>query len=429
MTEKRGRTERSLLISLVEFFLIIIGFVSMLTTAFLLAFLVLLYFVVASYFNIPSLSHISISRKLSKDRINDEEEVVVEETLTNGSKRPVFLEILSRLSEELVVSEGSNHYVTCLKGKESQRIRFKIKPSFTGHFTLQKISVRTLNHLFASPVETEKEAEVMLTVYPIFEELRKVPYGRMTVTQIQGLVQSKSAGHGTEFFEIRNYTPLDEFRRINWKASARMGTLLSNEYEWEKMADIYIMLDSTKSARCYMRDYVRACASLADFFLRMGNRVGLAAIGKYWIWVRSGSGRKQLIRLVESLIETRAEDAITLDYQIEASLRVIPQSSTIILLSPMRDLRIRRLVERMRERRRKVIAIAPMWAAEYLSERGSDTQWVANAKRLVRLTRENAVRFLKGIRVTTIEWDLRSEISSTLGVLETWTGREIKMTE
>jgi uncharacterized protein (DUF58 family) len=423
------RNEKSLWFCLLELFLVIVGFISMSPTSLVAAFIALLYFVVASSFNSSGISEVSISRSLSKTRINDEEEIVIEETLTNGGRRPILLEILSELPEELVVREGSNHYIVYLKEKESQRIRFKVKPKFTGHFTLQKISTRILNQLFTSIEQTEKQADASLTVYPLFQELKRFPYGRLSVRPILGQVQSRSAGHGTEFFEIRNYLPTDDFRKINWKAYAKTGALHSNEREWEKMADVYVLLDSTMSAQYFTRQYVRAGATLADFFLRMGNRVGLATIGGFWIWARSGSGRKQLIRLIENLIEARAGNPPTLDNQIEASMRAIPQSSTVVFLSPMRDQRIRGLVQRMIERRQRIIAIVPSSTAEYLTLAESDTPWIADAKQIVRLMRENTLRFLSETRITAIEWDLRSEVSDTLEVLEKWTGRQTMLRE
>ena len=423
MTEKR-RTEKSLWIAILELFLIVIGLLVELPTAFLIAFVVLLYFVVASSFSLPRVAGLSFKRKISRDRISDEDEILVEEIVRHEEKAPVFLEVLSRLPPEIVVTEGNNHYITYVKGKESRRIRYKIKPSYTGNFVFQKTLLRVLNNLATPYEEDQRDIPTAFSVYPVLDEVKRFPFGRMSVRPIQGVIRSRTPGRGTEFFEIRDYSPGDELKRINWKASARTGILHSNEYDWERMADIYMVLDSTGSSSYFLRDYVRACVALIDFFLRMGNRVGLVVIGRFFNWVMSGSGRRQLIRLVDNLIEERSGDPITLSYHVENTMRVIPRVSTVILLSPLRDERMRELSERMMARRQRIMAVIPASATESLKTSPNDTPWVAIAKELIRLERNNTRVFLKQIDLPAIEWDPRMPISNTVEVLQRWASRQ-----
>lgn len=420
---KTGKTGRAMWIAIAELFLLIIGFVAFSPTAFIIAFVILLYVLIASSFTTSGLRELTFKRKIPKERINDDEDLTVEETIRNEGEKPVFLEVMSALPAELVVSEGSNHYLTYLKGKQARRIRYKIKSNFLGHLTIKGVSIRTLDFFFTPFQEDSKELEKMVSVYPVFEELRKFPAGRINVKPLQGSMPSRSPGPGTEFFEIRDYIPTDEFRRINWKASARVGNLLSNEYEWERMADVYIILDSTRSSMHFSTAYIKVCASIGDYFLRLGNRVGLVAIGKFWTWVRSGSGRKQLIRLVDNLIDERPDEPISFGFQADNTLRVVPQASTVIFLSPMRDRRIRELVESIVERRQRILAMIPTSDANYLKTSPSDPPWVSATKKLVRLERENASRFLKRMGVTTVEWDPKLPLAMTMEVFGRWLGR------
>nr|MDO8097972.1 DUF58 domain-containing protein [Candidatus Njordarchaeota archaeon] len=420
---RTGKTERAMWIAIAEFSLLIIGFVALLPTAIIMAFVIFVYVLISSSFTGSGLRELTYCRKMRKERINDDEELTIEETIKNEGKRPVFLEVMSELPPELVVSEGSNHYLTYLKGKQAHRIRYKIRSNFLGHFTIRGVSMRTMDLFFASFQEDRKEVENIISVYPVFEELRKFPSSRINVKPLQGSMPSRSPGPGTEFFEIRDYVPGDEFRRINWKASARVGNLLSNEYEWERMADVYIVLDSTRSSKHFSTDYIKMCASIGDYFLRLGNRVGLIAIGKFWTWVRSGSGRKQLIRLVDNLIDERPDEPISFGFQADNTLRVVPQASTVILLSTMRDHRIRELTESLVERRQRMLAVIPTTDANYLKMSQRDPSSVTATKKLVRLERENASMFLKRIGVNAIEWDPRLPLAMTMEAVGRWLGR------
>ncbi len=58
-----------------------------------------------------------------------------------------------------------------------------------------------------------------------------------------GLHRLRLRGQGTEFESLRDYTPGDEFKSINWKASARRNKLISTSYEVERDQTIVLALD------------------------------------------------------------------------------------------------------------------------------------------------------------------------------------------
>ena len=58
-----------------------------------------------------------------------------------------------------------------------------------------------------------------------------------------GLHLLRLRGRGTEFESLRDYTRDDEFKSINWKASARAGKLISTNYEIERDQTIVICID------------------------------------------------------------------------------------------------------------------------------------------------------------------------------------------
>src|SRR5260370_28415399 len=55
------------------------------------------------------------------------------------------------------------------------------------------------------------------------------------------------AGASTELERVREYLPDDEFRRINWKATARRGQAMVNQFEAERSQNLVILLDAGRS--------------------------------------------------------------------------------------------------------------------------------------------------------------------------------------
>src|SRR5262249_60392091 len=54
-------------------------------------------------------------------------------------------------------------------------------------------------------------------------------------------------GASTEFERLRDYLPDDEFRHINWKATARRGQPIVNQYEAERSQNLVVLLDAGRA--------------------------------------------------------------------------------------------------------------------------------------------------------------------------------------
>lgn len=90
-------------------------------------------------------------------------------------------------------------------------------------------------------------------------------------------------GLGTEFESIRDYRPDDDVRQVNWKATARLGQPMSNQYRIEQDRDLVCLLDTGRLMGAPLAggtrldvavDAVAALAAVAD---ELGDRCGLVA--------------------------------------------------------------------------------------------------------------------------------------------------------
>src|SRR6266566_6092533 len=70
-------------------------------------------------------------------------------------------------------------------------------------------------------------------------------------------------GLGTDFESIRDYLPDDDFRQVNWRATARMGRPMSNQYRVEQDRDVVCMLDAGRLMAAPLGDRTRLDATIA----------------------------------------------------------------------------------------------------------------------------------------------------------------------
>jgi uncharacterized protein (DUF58 family) len=99
-------------------------------------------------------------------------------------------------------------------------------------------------------------------------------------------------GLGTEFESVRDYSPDDDIRQVNWRATARLGRPMSNDYRLEQDRDVIAVIDAGRLMRAPLEDRSRldaaldAVAALASVADDGGDRFGaLAFDGEPRLWM------------------------------------------------------------------------------------------------------------------------------------------------
>jgi uncharacterized protein (DUF58 family) len=90
-------------------------------------------------------------------------------------------------------------------------------------------------------------------------------------------------GLGTEFESIREYSPDDDIRQVNWRATQRLGRPMSNQFRVERDRDVILLVDSGRLTGSPIGEATRldlaldaavAVAAVADV---VGDRCGAVA--------------------------------------------------------------------------------------------------------------------------------------------------------
>ena len=187
------------------------------------------------------------------------------------------------------------------------------------------------------------EPMLMLRVYPRPETLRSL-LRPQTLRPRFGSLVSRAAGTGLEFADIREFTPGDERRHINWKATGRRGRMHVNLFHPERSADVVLLLDTftdvTGDKISSLDLAVRGATSAAIECLRRRDRVGLLTIGGTIRWLLPGMGVRQLYRIVDSLMQTQLASTYTWPKVESIPRRVVPPGALVIALTPLADRRM-----------------------------------------------------------------------------------------
>jgi uncharacterized protein (DUF58 family) len=164
-------------------------------------------------------------------------------------------------------------------------------------------------------------------VYPSLRELRRYDLLVRRGLEVQPLGRPvRVAGASTEFERVREYLPDDEFRRINWKATARRAQPMVNQFEAERSQNLVVLLDAGRAMSALAErspdrevedaepglsklDYALNAALLLAYVASMrGDRVALLAYADdVRTFVPPQRGRRALLATVQALYNLRAE--------------------------------------------------------------------------------------------------------------------------
>jgi uncharacterized protein (DUF58 family) len=212
---------------------------------------------------------------------------------------------------------------------------------------------------------TSTAEPIVVTRYP--PELLRIGTVRLErTTALPGETRSHRVGESGEFHGIRAARPDDPPRRINWRASARAGRPLANEYELEKTGDILILLDARPTPLGpevdeHLFSIARAAAiGLSESFLAVKARVGLGVFGEFLDAVPLSTGRTQRVRIEDAVRKARLASVSAPPERCAVAVRrhFLPGITTIIL-SSLVDETWSDLTPYLRRRGYPVVVVSP----------------------------------------------------------------------
>lgn len=250
--------------------------------------------------------------------------------------------------------------------------------------------------LVERPVEGERTELVIVRYPPELVRLGAVRLDRTTV--LPGETRSRRIGESGEFFGIRQADPHDPPRRINWRASARAGRLLANEFALERTGDVVLLVDVRPTELGIAVDerllgITRAAVEgIAESFLHAKSRVGLGVYGEFLTAVPLSTGRTQRFRIRHELLRARLTEAPGPSERCAVAFRrYFPPGVTTVLFSSLADEASASLVPHLRRRGYPIVVLSPSPLPLLPRPRGLGPENTELAGRLERLVRRAQV--------------------------------------
>jgi uncharacterized protein (DUF58 family) len=228
-------------------------------------------------------------------------------TVGNTSDRPLSITVADALWPSLNASR--RRFDARLEPGRRVAARATVTPSRRGRFPLDDVTVRVRSPFGLVVRHGTRRVQGAVRVYPGFPSREDVAVRMRQVRIVDAAVQAmRLRGGDTEFDQLREYTPDDSFRRIDWAATARVRRPIVRDYRIERNQSVVVLLDNGRTMAGtvggvsrveHAMDAVFAITAVAT---DQGDRVGLVAFDTQ---VRSivvpSASRAQRARMAEAM--------------------------------------------------------------------------------------------------------------------------------
>ena len=178
------------------------------------------------------------------------------------------------------------HKASIFKG-EKREFEYTVRPVDRGEYVFGN-----LNIFAATPLRIIKrryifQKDQMVPVYPSIIQMQKYDFLAMSTNLTEfGLKKIRRIGHTQEFEQIKDYIPGDDFRTINWKATAKKNQLMVNQYQDEKSQPIYSIIDTGRVMKMpfnglKLLDYaINSTLAFSNVALKKNDKTGMVSFSK-----------------------------------------------------------------------------------------------------------------------------------------------------
>lgn len=273
----------------------------------------------------PGPAHFRAQRMLP-DSFEQRRQAAIVLQITADLQKPVHLRVLDAPPGGFAAERRPTEH---LWSGEPVLHRYAVLPRHRGVFSFERCHIEVRGPLGFAVRRFALDCADAAQVYPDLEPMR---HYRMLAARNQ-LSREDAALHrlrgvGSEFAGIREYFPGDDRRKVNWKASARAGKLMTNLYDVEKNREVVIAVDTGRWMQGSMGEVSRLdralelAAAVMQVAISSGDRVGLALYGTgLQAYLPPGKGAAHMRRFLQLLYTAQGDGSQPSLAALSAALR------------------------------------------------------------------------------------------------------------
>lgn len=225
------------------------------------------------------------AERICTDRFSNGDENKITLVITNHRPYKIKVDIIDELPVQFQARNWKRELL--LDSLETANLEYTLRPVERGEYFFGIINLFVHGPLKMIVRQIKAGEEKKVVVYPSFLQMKR--YQLMAATnQLQevGSRRLRKIGKSIEFEQIKDYVQGDDYRTINWKATARKTNLMVNNFMDERSQQVICLIDNGRTMKMpfdglSLLDYaINATLVLSNVVLMKQDKAGLLTFGK-----------------------------------------------------------------------------------------------------------------------------------------------------
>ena len=242
--------------------------------------------------------------------------------VSNHSPRGFYLNVRDDLPQDFTAEPKD--FTVQLAARSRANMHYEFRSRRRGAFRLESVYLRARSALGLWRRILTYRLETEIHVYPDMKQLSEYAVlARTNRLSLMGLRRTRRVGHDNEFERLRDYTPDDNYKHIDWRTTARRSKLTVKDFQTNQSQRIIFLLDcgrmmTNQASGLSLLDHsLNAMLMMSFVALRQGDSVGLVCFSdQIHTYVPPRGGMAQMNRLLHAafdrfprLVESRYDEA------------------------------------------------------------------------------------------------------------------------
>jgi uncharacterized protein (DUF58 family) len=227
--------------------------------------------------------------------------------LRSGYGIPVRIRVLDELPEQF--QKRDLVFTAPLPAWGRHTFDYQVRPVRRGIYRYGAIQVFVRSPLGLVERRSSLDRAKEVAVYPGYLQLKR--YELLAISDrlsLAGVKRVRRIANQAEFERIKEYVPGDDRRTVNWKATARRGRLMVNQYQDERAQQVFALIDTGRVMKMpfdgmsLLDHAINAALVITSIAMHKEDRVGLITFSNTVHDVLPASHRRgQMGRVLQTL--------------------------------------------------------------------------------------------------------------------------------
>jgi uncharacterized protein (DUF58 family) len=283
--------------------------------------LVILIVAAVDVFMLPRWTHFRVERETQRiASLQKPHQVTL--LVSNVSYRPQRVAVRDDFPPH--VSSDPDQFALQIPQQGRATLGYDLSATERGSFEMEKVYVKVFSRLGLWQRYFEYPCHSLVNVYPDMHQLAKYAIlARTNRLSLMGVRRTRRVGQDNDFERLRDYTPDDNYKHIDWRSTARRNKLTVKDFQTSQSQRIVFLIDcgrmmTNESSGVSLLDHsLNAMLMLSYVALRQGDSVGMLTFSdRVHTYVPPHGGMNQMNQLLHAsfdrfpnLVESRYDEA------------------------------------------------------------------------------------------------------------------------